>query len=281
MSLFTSERKNNTTRKVNHYFLQCNHYQNPVRRHHTDMHAAFRCTDPPLQACDEGKSLFPGWRCHHFTHKRVCSSCAIFDILTHCPVAELNPSVTVEGMKRLLCQVFSKHEPILNLSHQQYVIAAAWHFKPCGPSLTLHNQPLQYDSKYDPFFMYNTLGERLCLDSQCTVWVLFALAGIVAVAGSASYLYSGWLMSEPIMLGLCANSAVLSEFHLRVNVRAPRVWNRPLANLQTWFINGFLLGWNAVKARWLNCRLLFFIWHSCVYLCSCDVWAFSMLLRKT
>lgn len=159
MSLFTSERKNNTTRKVNHYFLQCNHYQNPVRRqcnHHTDMHAAFLCTDPPLQACDEGKSLFSGWRCHHFTHKRVCSSCAIFDILTHCPVAELSPSVTVEGMKRLLCQVFSKHEPILNLSHQQYVIAAAWHFKPCGPSLTLRNQPLQYDSKYDPFFMYNT-----------------------------------------------------------------------------------------------------------------------------
>lgn len=250
---------------------------------HTDMHAAFLCTDPPLQACDEGKTFFSGWRCHHFTHKCVCSSCAIFDILTHCPVAELNPSVTVEGMKRLLCQVFSKHEPILNLSHQQYVIAAAWHFKPCGPSLTLHNQPLQYDSKYDPFFMYNTLGERLCLDSQCTVWVLFALAGIVAVAGSASYLYSGWLMSEPIMLGLCANSAVLSEFHLRVNVRAPCVWNRPLANLQTWFINGFLLGWNAVKARWLNCCLFFFcfFWHSCVYSCSCDMRAFLMLLRKT
>lgn len=138
---------------------------------HTDMHAAFLCMDPPLQACDKANSFFffSGRRCHHFTHKCVCSSCAIFDILTHCPVAELNPSVTVEGMKRLLCQVFSKHEPILNLSHQQYVIAAAWHFKPCGPSLTLHNQPLQYDSKYDPFFMYNTLGERLCLDSQCTV----------------------------------------------------------------------------------------------------------------
>lgn len=40
-----------------------------------------------------------------------------------------SPSVAVEGMKRLLCQVLGKHEPILNLSHQQYVIAAAWHFK--------------------------------------------------------------------------------------------------------------------------------------------------------
>lgn len=125
---------------------------------------------------------------------------------------QLSPS---REWKKLLCQVFSKHEPILNLSHQQYVIAAVWHFKPCGPSLTLYSQPLQYDSKYDPFLMYNTAGERLCLDSQCTVWVLFAFAGIVMVASCASYLCPGWLMSEPIMLGLCANSAVLAEFHLR------------------------------------------------------------------
>lgn len=66
----------------------------------------------------------------------VSTHVSIFDTLTHCPVAELDPSVTAKGVKRLLCQVFSKHEPILNLSHQQYVIAAAWHFKPDGPSLT-------------------------------------------------------------------------------------------------------------------------------------------------
>lgn len=53
-----------------------------------------------------------------------------FDILTHCPAAEPRVrAVAAEGMKRLLCQVLGKHEPILNLSHQQYVIAAAWHFR--------------------------------------------------------------------------------------------------------------------------------------------------------
>lgn len=77
-----------------------------------------------------------------FNFIRARSRCTFSDILTHCPVAELGPSVTIEGVKRLLCQVFSKHEPILNLSHQQYVIAAAWHFKPRGPSLTPRSQPL-------------------------------------------------------------------------------------------------------------------------------------------
>lgn len=113
-------------------------------------------------------------------------------MLAHCPAAELKPSVTVEGMKRLLCQVFSKYGPILNLSHQQYVIAAARHFKPCGPSLTPHSQPLQYGSKHDPFFMCDTLGERLCLDCRCTVWALFALAGIAAL-GRFCILSAHWL----------------------------------------------------------------------------------------
>lgn len=51
------------------------------------------------------------------------------------------------------------------------------------------------------------------------------------------------------MLGLCANSAVLAEFHLRVNVRAPCVWNAPPANLQPWFINGFVLGLNTGRSK--------------------------------
>lgn len=66
------------------------------------------------------------------------------------------------------------------------------------------------------------------------------------------------------MLDLCANSAVLAEFHLRVNVRAPRVWNTPPANLQTWFINAFLLGLNAVQTGWLNCCL--FLYCGCLFL---------------
>ena len=107
--------------------------------------------------------------------------------------------------------------------------------------------------------MYSTLGERLCLDSRYTVRVLFALAGIVAVAGSASYLYPGWLMSEPIMLGLCANSAVLAEFHLRVNVRAPRVWNAPPATSNHDLLMDLCWVKTLVGARWLNCCLVFFL----------------------
>lgn len=136
--------------------------------------------------------------------------------------------------------------------------------------------------KYDPFFMYNSSGEEggALFGQSLHSGVLFALAGRVAAAAPASYLGPGWLTSEPITSGRCANSAVLAEFHLRVNVRAPHVWNAPPAGcLQTWFINGFLFGLNTVRGEGVNsCCLVFFFFFLSV--CRSFFMFFFMLISS-